>query len=68
MGHKEGSIFAHWIIVTGFPQGRPGPVALPDHVHQGESAVAPPGLGHLPPLCPGHFASRWPGHPQRYSQ
>ena len=68
MGHKEGSIFAHWIIVTGFPQGRPGPVALPDHVHQGESAIAPPSHGHLPPLYPGHCTSRWPGHPQRCPQ
>ena len=37
-------------------------------MHQGESAVAPPCHGHLPPLYPGHWTSRRPGHPQRCPQ
>nr|XP_044635251.1 cytochrome P450 4A10-like isoform X9 [Equus asinus] len=45
--------------------GRPGPVALPDHVHQGESVVTSPRREHFPTLHPGHCAPRWPGHPQR---
>nr|XP_044635245.1 uncharacterized protein LOC123289407 isoform X3 [Equus asinus] len=48
--------------------GRPGPVALPDHVHQGESVVTSPRREHFPTLHPGHCAPRWPGHPQRCPQ